>query len=596
MGVDQGIIQSIKSRLDMVEIVRRYVDLKPMSGRFVAPCPFHQETKPSFSVNPDLGFYYCFGCQASGDVIDFYSRMNGLEFREALEALAEEAGVSLRDEQPDPLAARKKQLKKSCLDMHALASDYFRRMLASPAGKDAREYLTRRQLASGMVKGFGLGCSDEDWQGLQNFLQKKGFSPAQAVEAGLLSRNDTGRTYDRFRGRLIFPIQDLAGKIIAFGGRIIKDGEPKYLNSSDSPIYTKGEHLYGLYQARPAISKSRRALLTEGYVDVLALHQYGFCEAVGVLGTALTVEQVKRLGSLCREVMLVFDGDNAGRKAALRSAEMILSQGLTCRVVLLPEGQDADDLLRQSGAEAFIELLEQARDGFTYCAECVRATGSAREVMDFARRFLRGLRDPAWKAFYLPKLAESLTLAEGELRRAVASEQEARPGGISHAAARAPVKLQQGMPIKRPVGQARSVEEQRDERILQFAICFPRYRRLLIEKGMHLGLTSEWSRRLWSTIASHSDHHDDSFLYSVLDESERQIWARLATTSKMKLEEAEEEYKEVCRFLDSANWKERRASMIAAMNDARKRGDAAEADRLFHIFRELFLGRIDEQP
>ncbi|EMG38770.1 DNA primase [Desulfocurvibacter africanus PCS] len=594
MGIDQGIIQNIKSRLDMVEIVRRYVDLKPMSGRFVAPCPFHQETKPSFSVNPELGFYYCFGCQASGDVFDFYARMNGLEFREALEALAEEAGVSLRDEKPDPLAGRKKQLKKTCLDMHALACDYFRGMLGSPAGKDAREYLARRTLAAEMVDGFSLGCSDEDWQGLQNFLQKKGFSPAQAVEAGLLSRNDAGRTYDRFRGRLIFPIHDLAGRIIAFGGRIIKDGEPKYLNSSDSPIYTKGEHLYGLYQARPAISKSRRVLLTEGYVDVLSLHQYGFREAVGVLGTALTAEQVKRLGSLCREVVLVFDGDNAGRKAALRSAEMILAQGLTCRVVLLPEGQDADDLLRQSGAEAFAKLLGQAGDGFTYCAECVRATGSAREVMDFARRFLRGLRDPAWKAFYLPKLAENLALAESELRQAIASEREERPSGNYPAGGKTQVKNLPGLPIKRPVGQARSVEEQRDEQILQFAICFPRYRQLLIEKELHLGLTNEWSRQLWGIIASHSDR-DDAYLYSVLDETERQIWARLAATSKIKPEEADGEFKEVCRFLDGANWNERRASMVAAMNDARKRGDTAEADRLFHIFRELFLGRIDEQ-
>ncbi len=594
MGIDQGIIQNIKSRLDMVEIVRRYVDLKPMSGRFVAPCPFHQETKPSFSVNPDLGFYYCFGCQASGDVIDFFARMNGLEFREALEALAEEAGVSLRDEQPDPLAGRKKQLKKTCLDMHALACEYFQHMLGSAAGKDAREYLAGRQLAANMVDAFSLGCSDEDWQGLQNFLHRKGFSPAQAVEAGLLSRNDPGRTYDRFRGRLIFPIQDLAGRVIAFGGRIIKDGEPKYLNSSDSPIYTKGEHLYGLYQARPAISKSRRALLTEGYVDVLSLHQYGFREAVGVLGTALTAEQVKRLGSLCKEVVLVFDGDNAGRKAALRSAEMILAQGLTCRVVLLPEGQDADDLLKQSGADAFAKLLGQAGDGFAYCAECVRATGSAREVMDFARRFLRGLRDPAWKAFYLPKLAEGLGLAEDELRRAIAKESEERPRSDHSSGAKPQVKIQPGLPIKRPVGQARSVEEQRDEQMLQFAICFPSYRKLLVQKDMHLGLTNEWSRRLWSTIASHSDH-DDAYLYSVLDENERQIWARLAATSKIKPEEAEVEFKEVCRFLDGASWNERRASMVAAMTDARKRGDAAEADRLFHIFRELFLGRIDEQ-
>jgi len=584
MGIDQGIIQSVKSRVDLVEIARRYMDLKPLSGRWVAPCPFHQETKPSFSINPELGFYYCFGCQATGDVIDFYGRMNGLEFREALEALAEEAGISLRDARPDPLAARKKQLRAACLDMHTLARDYFRRVLVSPAGKDARDYLVRRRLAPAIIESFGLGCSDENWQGLQDFLQGKGYSPAQAVEAGLLSRNDSGRTYDRFRARLIFPIQDLAGRVIAFGGRIIKDGEPKYLNSSDSPIYTKGEHLYGLYQARPAISKSRRALLTEGYVDVLSLHEHGFGEAVGVLGTALTPEQVKRLGSLCREVVLVFDGDNAGRKAALRSVEMVLAQGLTCRVVLLPEGKDADDLLRHVGAEAFASFLEQARDGFDYCTECVRATDSAREVMDFAKRFVRGLRDPAWKAFYLPRLANGLGLNETELRRMVAATDEAGGGRQN---LKGPPLQAPGRAQRTPApGQLKEPGAKRDEFLLAFAIRYPKYRQELHDLGLGMALCSERAKILWQTIMECMDF-DDKEVYSRLDDRQRVFWARSMEVPPFKPEMEDIYWTEIHATLKNQSTQDRKKWLSAALHDAHSRGDQAETKRLLGAFNDL---------
>lgn len=422
-------IAAVKSRLDLVDVVRRYVDLRPAAGRFVGLCPFHQEKTPSFSVNPDQGFFYCFGCQAGGDVIDFYSRINGLEFREALEALAEQAGVRLEGlgAAEDPAEARRRNVRKSCLAMHELAQGHFRRTLAAPAGRVAREYLQRRQLDPEVVERFGLGYAADDWQGLHNALRDAGYAPDLGVEAGLLSRGAHergGRVYDRFRGRLIFPIQDMAGRVIAFGGRILADskddGAPKYLNSSDTPIYTKGEHLYGLSQARADMARSRRALLTEGYVDVLALQQHGFGEAVGVLGTALTENQVRRLGQLVSEVELVFDGDAAGRKAALRSAPMVLAQGLKCRVILLPDGLDADDILRQHGRSAFEALLDQAPEGLCFCMDTLRHGAAPKDMLEFTRSFMRSLREPALGAYFLPRLAEGLGLAEAELREALA--------------------------------------------------------------------------------------------------------------------------------------------------------------------------------
>jgi len=248
-----------------------------------------------------------------------------------------------------------------------------------------------------------------------------GGARIQAVDGVSLTLVDV--TDDRFRGRVIFPIRDTQGRTIAFGGRIIAaspdSDAPKYLNSSDSPIYTKGEHLYGLCQARGALARERRALLTEGYVDVLALHQHGFPTAVGVLGTALTDMQVRRLGQLVSQVDLVFDGDSAGRKAALKSAPMVLAQGLKCRVALLPEGLDADDLLRQEGRLAFQAVLDAAPEGLEFCLAGLREQ-APKDVLEFVRNFMRSLKDAALAAYYLPRLAAGLGMDEAKMVHMIA--------------------------------------------------------------------------------------------------------------------------------------------------------------------------------
>ncbi|MFO7717498.1 MAG: DNA primase, partial [Desulfohalobium sp.] len=364
-------IEAIKARLNIVDIVRRYVDLRQVGDRWAGVCPFHQETKPSLSVHPEKGFYYCFGCQASGDLIDFYRDINGLEFRQALEELAREAGVSL-NERPDPKAAQRQAERRAALEMHSLAQQFFQATLEAAAGKRAREYLAARGVDRAMQDYFGLGFAPESWQALGDELQRSGYTLQQGVTAGLLSQNRNGRIYDRFRNRVTFPIHDLGGKVIAFGGRVIGEGEPKYLNSSDSPIYKKGGHLYGLYQARQAVTQSKEVLLTEGYADVIALVRYGFTHACGVLGTALTEEQVRRLAGLARRVTLIYDGDRAGRQAASRSAEMLLRQGVQCRVVNLPDGEDVDSLLQNSGAAGFQRFVREAEEGLTFCLRVLR--------------------------------------------------------------------------------------------------------------------------------------------------------------------------------------------------------------------------------
>lgn len=577
-------IAAVKSRLDLVDVVRRYVDLRPAAGRFVGLCPFHQEKTPSFSVNPDQGFFYCFGCQAGGDVIDFYSRINGLEFREALEALAEQAGVRLEGlgAAEDPAEARRRNVRKSCLAMHELAQGYFRHMLAAPAGRVAREYLQRRQLDPEVVERFGLGYAADDWQGLHNALRDAGYAPDLGVEAGLLSRGAHergGRVYDRFRGRLIFPIQDMAGRVIAFGGRILADskddGAPKYLNSSDTPIYTKGEHLYGLSQARAAMARSRRALLTEGYVDVLALQQHGFGEAVGVLGTALTENQVRRLGQLVSEVELVFDGDAAGRKAALRSAPMVLAQGLKCRVILLPDGLDADDILRQHGRSAFEALLDQAPEGLCFCMDTLRHGAAPKDMLEFTRSFMRSLREPALGAYFLPRLAEGLGLAEAELRQALRGVSDG-PGNGARGAVETTRPAVTGRERRRAVESGSF----RDRELLGVAIRHPELRAELAQLGFEALLGHERSKALWCKLAADTE-------LSELDEGERRFVAEAAQAPRLEAEVAARWSRDICARLDGLRGKNERGRVLARLKEAQARGDKAEAIRLLRLYESL---------
>jgi DNA primase len=581
--MDPQAIQLIKARVGIVDMVRRFVDLRPAAGRWMGVCPFHQETKPSFSVNEQEGFFYCFGCQASGDVIDFYRRMHGLEFGEAIEQLAAEAGVELRRGPVDKKAVEASQRKKQLLEMHELAQTWFRRNLSLSVGAQAREYLTRRGLAPEIVQAFGLGCSPEDWHGLENFLRSKGVAPERAVEAGLLVRSDKGNVYDRFRGRLIFPIQNLSGRVIAFGGRILKTGdEAKYINSSDSPIFKKGEHLYGLPQARQAMARSRRALLTEGYVDVLSLHQFGYKDACGVLGTALTAEQVRRLSGFCSRIDLVFDGDAAGKKAALRGSELILLSGVLCRVVLLPEGEDVDSVLQKQGQEAFERCLDSARDGLSFCLDTLRGEFSPKDRMDWIRRFLDKVPEASVRADYLSRIARQLGLlgvSETEFRRAMAEDSRRRPEAQRSEAAT-------GIPA---VGR----DEANDRVFLKFCVQHPGCVAELATRGIEQTLATQWGRGFFAKLAAHAGQD----VLPWLDEGEKQFWAACrAATGGAELSEDEfrGEWDYIVGKIAEAKAKAGRRGLKEELRQAKEAGDAERVMRCLRALNDS-LGRDDEQ-
>ncbi len=576
-------IRTIKERLNIVDVVRRYVELKRNGPRWMAPCPFHQETKPSFSVNEEEGLFYCFGCQASGDIFDFYSRINGLDFRETLEQLASEAGVILdarqqRGQSDGGQQHRQEQSRRrQMLRMYEVAAAHFSRNLQEPAGAECRAYMERRGLSADIVQQFGLGWSRREWQDLAAALQRAGFDLRPAVEAGLLGKSDrSGRGYDRFRGRLMFPIKSLSNQIIAFGGRIIGDeDEAKYINSADTPIYKKGDHLYGLAQARRGITTKGRALLTEGYMDVLTLHQYGYDNAVGVLGTALTPEQIKRLSGFTSSLVLLFDGDRAGRKAALRSCEMLLARGLSCTVVTMPEGEDIDSLLRTRGKEAFEALQERAPDGLQFCIDVLRSL-APRETVEWARTFLRKVEIRELISPYASRLATCLQLSEETLRSSVVeARMRTRPASGARQAA-APRLSRQSI---------------RDREIMTYAVRYPHRLEDLRRRGADLALTTAVARQLWDKIEEYGPeevvHH--------LDEREKHFWVQCRTGEAPPLDSGDRELQALAKALDAFDSATQKSSLSAALRENARTGDF-EADLDYLRVLQETLGRGNEQP
>ena len=362
MAITPQFLDELRSRVPVSDVVGKRVKLAKKGREFSGLCPFHSEKTPSFTVNDDKAFYHCFGCGAHGDVIRFVTETEGLTFPEAVAKLAGMAGLTVPQATPEERkrAERAKGLQDAC----EAALRFFRRRLNEPAGADALAYLRRRGLKPETIESFRLGWAPDGRTALKQALTGEDFPEALLVEAGLLVKpEDGGESYDRFRGRVIFPIADRRGRVIAFGGRALGDVQPKYLNSPETPLFNKGRLLYALDKARQAVRDGAEVIVTEGYTDVIALHQAGFGGAVAPLGTALTESQIEELWRLAHEPVLCFDGDEAGRRAAGRALDRLLPRlvpGKTARFVFLPEGEDPDSFVSLSGPEAFGRLVRKA--------------------------------------------------------------------------------------------------------------------------------------------------------------------------------------------------------------------------------------------
>ncbi|MBF8223836.1 DNA primase [Halomonas sp. 328] len=360
--IPQRFIDDLLARVDVVEVVGERVQLKKAGRNFSGLCPFHQEKTPSFTVSQDKQFYHCFGCGAHGNALRFLMEYDQLRFPEAVEQLAGRLGMEVpREGADDPRAQARERKRQEGVNLLELAASFFRERLKMPEAQAARGYLEQRGLSPQVQGDFGIGYAPDAWEGLKRHLSERGIPESVQVEYGLLvHREESGRTYDRFRDRVIFPIRDFKGRTIAFGGRVLGDAKPKYLNSPESPVFHKGRELYGLYEARQANRQLERLVIVEGYMDVVALAQFGIRNAVATLGTSTSEEHLQRLFRLVGEVVFCFDGDRAGRQAASRALETVLPlmiDGRQARFLFLPEGEDPDTLVRREGPEAFEDRI-----------------------------------------------------------------------------------------------------------------------------------------------------------------------------------------------------------------------------------------------
>ncbi|MFA4880237.1 MAG: DNA primase [Candidatus Doudnabacteria bacterium] len=417
-------VEEIKNRLNVADVIADYIQLTPVGANFKARCPFHSEKTPSFYVSPEKQIWHCFGCEAGGDIFTFVQKMEGLEFREALKILAEKAGVKLEARDPN-LETERDRLVSLC---EWAARFFHQALLRSREGKIARDYLVSRKVGEKMIQKFLLGYSPFSWHLTMDFLRKKGFSAAEIFAAGLASQKTPGRFYDRFRGRLTFPLRNIHGQAIGFGARVLneeRDHLGKYINSPQSLIYDKSGLLYALDQAKQMIKKENLCIAVEGYLDVISSHQVGVTNVVGVSGTALTPAQLILMKRYTHNLALCFDADMAGVGAAKRGIENAIAAGLAVRVIILPKDEDPDSLIRKN-PELWREATKRAVGIMEFYfdlalkhynpEELAGKKMIAAEVLPIIKK----IPDQIEQAYYLQKLSSLINIREESLREAMA--------------------------------------------------------------------------------------------------------------------------------------------------------------------------------
>ena len=431
----------VRDAVDFVELVSARTELRRAGpARYEGLCPFHEERSPSFGIDPTQKVYYCFGCQASGDVFTFVQETEGVDFKGALELLADRFAVELEREEEDPKQAERRRQRERLLELLTRTAAYYERCLwEAEEAKAAREYLESRGLGEEILREFHVGYSPSAWDRVLLASRRGGFTEQELYATGLAQRSkENGRPYDRFRGRIMFPLADVRGRVLGFGARAMREEQkPKYLNTSDNDVYHKGQHLYGADLARAHAARAGQAILCEGYTDVIALHQAGLRNTVGSMGTALTAEQVGELARMAQTVLLALDADSAGQEAMLKAAGLAAKRKLELRVVALPAGTDPADLVQRDGAQAISAAVEQAVPFVRFRVERVLATGDhgspeGRDRMVEELRPVFAMLPPSAMRLELTKLVSGrLALPESLMETLLASQTARRQSNQS---------------------------------------------------------------------------------------------------------------------------------------------------------------------
>jgi len=499
------ILNEIKMRLDIIDVISEYVNLKRAGANFKGLCPFHQEKTPSFTVSPSKQFYYCFGCGESGDIVTFVKKIENLSFHEAIERLAKKAGIEYRY---GDTGNRSRQ--SFMLSILKEAEVFFRDNLQKD--KDAMDYLKlKRGLTEESINKFALGFAPKAWDSLMDYLKTRGFTETNMKEVGLISYSEKG-SYDLFRNRIIFPIHNLQGEVIGFGGRVMDDTLPKYINSPETALFKKGENLYGLFQAREDIKREGYAIITEGYLDVIMCHQNGFTNVIAPLGTALTERQVVILKRLTERILLLYDGDSAGITAAKRAIPILLGQSIRPLIVLIPDGEDPDSFLRKGSRAQLSDLLQEPLDLIEFYKK-VYGDISRIDILRELTGIISGIEDPLMRGEYIKALSEKADLKEDflieEIKR-LRNRQASDRGKNKADSSNVPGKNKITVP---------------EELLLAVLLQYPEKGGIIIESLKPDDIEEPELRRLYAFIVNNyqvdpSSFKDGSFIHRIINTSE----------------------------------------------------------------------------
>ncbi len=415
--IPEHILNEIQDKCDIVEIISSYIPLKQAGRNFKASCPFHHEKTPSFVVSPDKQIYHCFGCNSGGNAFNFIKEYEKIDFIDAVKMLAQKTGVKLPEYKNNTDEAS--SIVSSIYSINDIAANFYSGLLESSQGlSELKRYIEKRGLEEATIKKFRLGYADSSWRSFTDYLSKRGIKEVLSAKAGLILRGKEGSYYDLFRGRLMFPIFDVRGRVLGFGARILDESLPKYINSPETIVYKKGQHLYGLNLAKACIREKGFAIVSEGYLDVITSHQYGINNAISSLGTALTVEQIRLLKRYTHNVVVVFDADQAGEMAALRGLGLFLQEGMNVKIATLEKGHDPDSFLRKFGPRGFNSEVKNAKGLFTYKLDILKEKldfdepESKAEIVREMLSIISKVRNAVIKAEYVKRLSQELSINE----------------------------------------------------------------------------------------------------------------------------------------------------------------------------------------
>ncbi len=570
--------QLVKDAADIVEVINAYVPLQKRGGRYLGLCPFHSEKTPSFSVNQDRGFFHCFGCKESGDVISFIMKYHSLTFIDALKELAERYGIAMEDRDLSPEEKARAEKRKQLFAVNEVATDlYHDFLISSPAAEPARRYLEERRIPLETTTDFRLGYAPDSWDFLVKSLADKNIDPETAVEAGLLVAKGHGHYYDRFRKRILCPIFSMAGEVAGFGGRILGEGQPKYLNTAETPVFDKGRTLFGLYQTKQALQQRKSCILVEGNFDLLSMVAAGVGNVAAPLGTALSLQHVRLLKRYVPEVVLLFDGDQAGMKAAMRSVPFFLTEQLEGKVAILPEGHDPDTYLRDEGKVALEDLIAKAYSlpDFIF-GRFVTEYGLSVEGKGKIIRELQPLikaigNDHLQRSVFIAHFSEKLGLDPKEVS--------------GHFQDTISDKMTVPSPHPKPIGQVTSGHR----RFLEFLIMYPEHLPQFVEAGIEDFFSGNTAQVIIDSMKQLSvDNFQAEMLLAQLDEPLKTIIAEMLVSVPSCLpEQAEQTAMEMMGWLEKFNLQKKKERLVARIQQVQHENNPALLMELIEKKKEL---------